>query len=122
MQHTSSKQDKKQRQVTRTGTIVATTKIKIGQDILIAYGGVGEKRHFARDHNHQPQTIIHPFVDEVPPPTTGTGNDRPRGPGPIWEYTHMVGPRGRPAAPTRRSVVNTLQSSARLSARALTAK
>jgi len=23
------------------------------------------KRHFARDHNHQPQTIIDPFVDEV---------------------------------------------------------
>jgi len=38
---------------------------------LVEVGGAGadestpSKRHFARDHNHQPQTIIDPFVDEV---------------------------------------------------------
>eukprot|EP00962_Isochrysis_galbana_P037252 scaffold12984_cov125-Isochrysis_galbana.AAC.3 len=53
-----------------------------------------------------------------PSPPPPTGNDRPRGPGPIWANTHInpyvVGPRGRAAAPTRGSVVNTLPGPGRV--------
>eukprot|EP00962_Isochrysis_galbana_P011602 scaffold3263_cov129-Isochrysis_galbana.AAC.4 len=50
------------------------------------------------------------------PTPSPTGNDRPCGPGPVWEYPSydMVGPRGKPAAPTRGSVVNTLPGPGRV--------